>query len=172
MAEGAEKTVSPSVATAFQPPTCKCPVAVRTVGGRAIGRGRNAAGATRRPPPGDRVFGCAGAGYLTSLKPTFPSGPVAYTRVAIAAFMSSRLSQAPKVHSRSSSIVWSEGSDLDCRTTTIKTRSICCGLSETRLMTLMRWLAIPWRMPRQAMSACLRRTSGLLDSQAVRLPSH
>ena len=63
-------------------------------GGRAKGRGRDAAGATRRPPPGDRVFGCDGANYLTSLKPTLPSGPVAYILVAIAAFISSRLSQA------------------------------------------------------------------------------
>ena len=69
---------------------------VRTVGGRAIGSGRNAAGATRRPPPGDRVFGCAGAGYLTSLKPTLPSGLAAYILVAIAAFICSKLSQAPK----------------------------------------------------------------------------
>ena len=80
--------------------TLACPV--RTVGGRAKGSGRNAAGATRRPPPGDRVFGCDGAVYLTTLKPTFPSGSVAYTLVAMAAFISSRLSQAPKAHSRSS----------------------------------------------------------------------
>ena len=80
-----------------------CPVC--TVGGRAIGCGRNAAGATRRPPPDDRVFGCASAGYLTSLKPTLPSEPVAYTLVAMAAFISSGLSHAPKAHSRSSYMV-------------------------------------------------------------------
>lgn len=55
-------------------------------------------------PPGDCVFGCVGAGYLTSLKPTLPSG-----LVAIATFISSRLSQAPKAHSSSSYMVWLEG---------------------------------------------------------------
>lgn len=46
---------------------------VRTVGGRDC-CSRNAAGATRRPPPLDLVFGCESAGYLTSRKPTLPSG--------------------------------------------------------------------------------------------------
>ena len=49
---------------------------VRTVGGRDS-CSHNAAGATRRPPPWDRVFGCGGAGYFTRRKPTLPSGVAA-----------------------------------------------------------------------------------------------
>ncbi len=65
---------------------------VRTVGGRGLGSDRHAAGATRRPPLRDRVFGCMRTSYFTRRNTSRPSGSVAYIRVSIAEFISSKFS--------------------------------------------------------------------------------
>lgn len=66
----------------------------------SLPQGMQGSGMARDGPqavPSDLVCVCGPVGrYFTSVKPALPSGPMAYTLACMAAFISSRSSQAPK----------------------------------------------------------------------------